>query len=150
MNHHLYTPLFPRKAHRLIYFSAVFFLITVLSGCMELPYTNLNNDELEAMLKDDVPIYDIRRVDEWKQTGIVTGSQLLTFVDANGRLNKDFLQQFTEDVGPNEPVILICRTGNRTSTLARHLAEKMGYTRVYNVRNGITQWKREKRPVKYL
>lgn len=31
-------------------------------------------------------------------------------------------------------------SGNRTSTLARHLVEQIGYTQVYNVRNGITKW----------
>ncbi len=33
---------------------------------------------------------------------------------------------------------LICRTGSRADTLTRHLVERMGYTRVYNVRHGIT------------
>lgn len=117
---------------------------------MELPYTNLNNDEFEVMLQKNVPVYDIRRIDEWKQTGIVDGSKLLTFVDAGGRVKTDFLSRFTTEIGLNDPVILICRTGNRTGTLARHLTEKMGYTNVYNVRNGIAQWLREKRPVKTL
>ena len=125
-------------------------LLLVLPACGELPYTNLDSAELETLLDSGIPLYDIRRVEEWRQTGIVEGSQLLTFVDAGGRVKPDFLQQFTEDVGQHDPVILICRTGNRTSTLARHLAENMGYTRVYNVRNGITQWIREKRPVKRL
>ena len=47
-------------------------------------------------------------------------------------------------------MILICRTGNRTSTLARHLAEQMDYTQVYNVRNGITRWINHGRPVAHL
>ncbi|PWB58553.1 MAG: hypothetical protein C3F18_02235 [Nitrosomonadales bacterium] len=37
-------------------------------------------------------------------------------------------------------IILICRTGNRTGALARHLVEKLGYTQVYSVQNGITRW----------
>jgi rhodanese-related sulfurtransferase len=42
------------------------------------------------------------------------------------------------------------RTGNRTGTLARLLVEQLGYTQVYNVRNGITEWIRESNPVKRL
>jgi len=38
-------------------------------------------------------------------------------------------------------------TGNRTDALARELMEKHGYTRVYNVRGGITRWTREHNPV---
>ena len=53
------------------------------------------------------------------------------------------MPRFTEAVSKNEPVILICRTGNRTSALAKHLVEQLGYSQVYNVRNGITQWIRE-------
>ncbi len=35
----------------------------------------------------------------------------------------------------------------RPDTLARHLVEQMGYTQVYNVRRGITDWIGDKQPV---
>jgi rhodanese-related sulfurtransferase len=129
--------------------SIVLLLIT-LPACGELPYNNLDNQELKTLLEQGTPIYDVRRPDEWRQTGIIDDSKLLTFVNANGQLNPEFLPRFTATVGKNDPVILICRTGNRTSQLARYLAEEMGYTRIYNVRNGITHWIREKGPVKHL
>jgi rhodanese-related sulfurtransferase len=118
----------------------LFLLLTVLSGCTELPYTNLDNAQLKNMIEQGAPIYDIRRAEEWRQTGVIEDSQLLTFMDAGGRMRPDFLLLFTRAVGKEDPVILICRTGNRTSMLARHLVEEMGFTQVYNVRNGITQW----------
>jgi len=102
------------------------------------------------MLEQKVPIFDVRRLDEWKQTGVVEGSKLLTFVDSSGRMNPDFINRFSTIVNKNDPVILICRTGNRTSTLARLLVEQMGFTQVYNVRNGISHWIGEKRPIKHL
>ena len=122
-------------------------LVILLSGCSEPPYVNLDNNQLKTMLEQNVPIYDIRRPDEWHQTGVIEGSRLLTFVDASGRVLPDFLNQFTNAVGKDDPVILICRTGNRTSILARHLVEQMGYSNVFNVRNGINHWIGEKRPV---
>ena len=128
----------------------LFLLVALLSACAEPPYNNLNNAQLKAMLGQNVPIYDVRRPDEWRQTGVVEGSQLLTFADGSGRVIPDFLPRFTSLAGKNDPVILICRTGNRTSTLARHLVEQMGYTNVYNVRHGITQWIRDGRTVKRL
>ena len=48
------------------------------------------------------------------------------------------------------PTWLICRTGNRTRTLARYLVEQMGYTQVFNVRDGITRWISDDKPVKRL
>ncbi len=116
------------------------FLLLTLSSCAEPPYNNLDNAQLKTLVAQGVPIFDIRRKDEWRQTGVIEGSQLLTFVDGGGRVVPGFLQRFTSTVGKDDPVILICRTGNRTSVLARHLVEQLGYTRVYNVRNGITRW----------
>jgi rhodanese-related sulfurtransferase len=135
---------------RLLHLSALALLLTVLSACSEPPYGNVNNAELQMMLEQNIPIYDIRRPEEWRQTGVIEGSKLLTFVDASGRLQPDFIDRFTAATGKDDPVILICRTGNRTSTLARLLVEQMGYTQVYNVRDGITRWIRDDRPVTRL
>lgn len=118
-----------------------------LAACSTPPYHNVDNDQLGSLLAQGTPIYDVRRAEEWRQTGVIAGSQRLTFVDDRGRLNPEFLPRFTQTVDRNAPVILICRTGNRTDVLARHLVENMGYTRVYNVRHGITGWIRDGRPV---
>ncbi len=130
--------------------SGFILLATVLSACAQPPYHNLNNEQLKVMVEQGTPVYDIRRAEEWRETGVVANSQLLTFVDAGGRVLPDFMHRFTAAIGKNDPVILICRTGNRTGTLARHLVEQMGYTRVYNVRNGITHWIGTNQPVTRL
>ena len=114
-------------------------LATSLGGCAEPPYTNVDNAQLKALLAQGVPLYDIRRPDEWRATGVVEGSRKLTYVDAGGRVNPEFAPRFTAEVGKNDPVVLICRTGNRTDKLARELADK-GYTQVYTVRNGVPRW----------
>ena len=131
-------------------FFGLFLLLITLSGCTEPPYNNIENGALETMLEQGVPIYDVRRPDEWRQTGVIKDSHLLTFVDAGGKVKPDFLARFTRTVGKDDPVILICRTGNRTSALARHLAEQMGYTQIYNVNDGITRWISEGHSVTHL
>ena len=75
---------------------------------------------------------------------------MLYEVITGGRILPDFMHRFTSAAGKDDPVILICRTGNRTSTLARYLVEHMGYTQVYNVRDGITRWIRDGQPVTHL
>lgn len=121
-------------------------LVLALGGCSEPPYANVDSAQLKALLDQGVPLYDVRRSDEWRQTGVVAGSRTLTFVDGTGRLNPDFLPRFTAEVAKDAPVAVICRTGNRTQSLARELAD-LGYTRVYNVKGGITQWLVDAYPV---
>ena len=120
--------------------------LLLLSACGEPPYTQIDNQQLITLQAQGVPVYDIRRADEWAQTGVVKGSRRLTFVDNNGRVTPDFIKKFTQAVGKNDPVILICRTGNRTDNLSRALVEQLGYTKVYNVKLGITRWIRRVRP----
>ena len=122
-------------------------LLLVLQGCSEPPYTNINNDEFAQLKAEGVQVFDIRRPEEWRQTGVVDGSKTLTAFDKSGRFNPEFMSTFASEINPDQPVILICRTGNRTSALAQFLAEKQGYMKVYNVRSGITGWIREGRPV---
>lgn len=138
------------RYRHLLHVCTVGLLLAVLSACSEPPYNNVDNVELQTMLEQNIPIYDIRRPEEWLQTGVIEGSAMLTFVDASGRLQPDFIDRFTAAIDKQEPVILICRTGNRTSTLARFLVEQLGYTQVFNVRDGITRWISDDRPVMRL
>ncbi|HSW52764.1 MAG TPA: rhodanese-like domain-containing protein [Sulfuricaulis sp.] len=118
-----------------------------LVGCGPPPYTQVDNAELEQLRAQGVPVYDIRRPEEWRATGVIEGSRLSTWQDGGGRVNPDFMATFGATADKSQPVVLICRTGNRTSQLARDLMEKHGYTRVYNVEHGIAGWIAERRPV---
>lgn len=126
---------------------ALVFVALALGGCGEPPYTNVDNAGLKNLIAQGVPVYDIRRPEEWKQTGVVAGSRLLTWVDGGGRPNPHFLPEISAAVDKNAPVVLICRTGNRTDQLARELVEKHGFSKVYNVRDGIVRWVAENNPV---
>ncbi|PLX36433.1 MAG: peptidylprolyl isomerase [Hyphomicrobiales bacterium] len=110
-------------------------------------YNDLNNDQLRQKLAAGVKIVDIRRPEEWQQTGVVEGSHLLTVFDKRGRVNPDFLKKLGEIASPDDEVILICRTGNRTEAVSKYLSEKAGYGKIDNVKNGITRWIKEGNPV---
>lgn len=124
--------------------------LALFLGVSAPPYNIINNNQLQVMLENNVHIYDVRRPEEWYETGVIVGSQLATYVDADGRVKPDFLNRFTADVGKNDPVILICRTGNRTSTLAHYLVEELGYTNIFNVEDGIVRWISENRSVQII
>ncbi|AGA32162.1 putative FkbP-type peptidyl-prolyl cis-trans isomerase [Thioalkalivibrio nitratireducens DSM 14787] len=104
------------------------------------PYSELDNRGLAEMMAGGVKVVDIRRPEEWRQTGVVEGSHLLTAFDGFGRLEPGFVSEFQKLVAKDEPVALICRTGSRTAVLARALAEQLHYERLYNVTDGITRW----------
>jgi len=119
---------------------ALFLFLLPINAFAATPYTNINNQQLTTLQAQGVPVYDIRRPEEWTQTGVVEGSHKLTFVDDKGRVLPDFVEKFTKAVGKNDPVILICRTGHRTDALSHALVEQLGYTKIYNVKDGITRW----------
>ena len=110
-------------------------------------YSNIDNEKLKELSKQGVLLVDIRRKEEWQQTGIVEGSKTITFFDRTGNINPNFVPEFTALAKPDQPVMLICRTGNRTQAASRAIAEQLGYTNVMNVTNGITGWMAERRPV---
>jgi rhodanese-related sulfurtransferase len=104
-------------------------------------YSDLGNEELKAKLAAGVPVIDIRRPDEWKATGVLPGSHLITFFNDKGQINPLFGQELKKVIsGPADEVIFICRSGNRSSVLSKHLAEKSGFTQIGNVQDGINGW----------
>lgn len=107
---------------------------------------HIDNAELARLQAQGVTVVDIRTAPEWQQTGIIPGSRMLTFFDERGRADPPaWLAQLKRVVTVEQPVILICRSGNRTRAVADFLAGQAGYRTVYNVRDGIRAWSREGR-----
>lgn len=108
---------------------------------------DIDNRELARLIQEGVPVIDIRLQSEWEQTGIVAGSHLFTFFDERGRADPaGWLAKVKPIAGPEQPVIVICRTGNRTKAVSQFLSQQAGYSKVYNVRAGIMGWLRASGP----
>jgi rhodanese-related sulfurtransferase len=109
------------------------FLILILSNIFA------EFKDIEAtpkFLEKDITIIDIRTKPEWIQTGIVKGSIPITFFDEKGRYDaRAFLQKIDRYVSKDKEFAIICRTGNRTTTVSRFL-DKMGY-KVINLKGGV-------------
>jgi len=110
-------------------------------------FSNIDNQQLKDLLAKGTRIIDVRRPEEWQGTGVVAGSLLMESFQKTGRLRQGFLDEFTQSVKKDEPVILICRTGNRTGMLSTGLSERFGYTNIYNVSKGIEGWIKAGNPV---
>ncbi len=103
--------------------------------------TNIDNATLAKLIEEGVPVIDVRRVDEWTNTGTIDGSHLITFFDKNGRYDANaWLAQLDKLVSIDEPFVLICAVGVRSRNIAQLLDARLGYTAVYNVKQGINHW----------
>lgn len=106
---------------------------------------DISNAELARLAVSGVPIVDIRTEGEWKETGVVPGSRLITLFDERGRPDPAWLEKVREVAKPDQPVVVICRSGNRTRAASDLLSRQGGYAKVYNVRDGIRAWAKEGR-----
>ena len=125
-----------------IYAFKIILIINVLTASFAFSdVIEIGNIELKSLLQKKIPLIDIRRKDEWKSTGIVENSILMTFFDKNGKANtNEWLKELNKIANKNDPVILICRTGRRTGIISKFLSEKVGYRLIYDVTDGITDW----------
>ncbi|MBZ4210439.1 MAG: hypothetical protein LAD29_04860 [Rhodoferax sp.] len=127
------------------------FIITLLlsfAASVHAQVINIDNAELARLSASGAAVIDIRTAPEWKETGVVSGSKLLTFFDEKGQSDPaQWLLQLKSLTKPGQAVILICRSGNRSRTVAQFMLQQAGYKTVYNVTSGINVWSREGRPV---
>ncbi len=121
-----------------------FLLFACLAPCALLARAeviDIGNAELEQLISSGVTVIDIRTQPEWEETGIVPGSKLLTFFDERGRADPAaWLEKLKPLARPGDPVVVICRSGNRTRPVSQLLSQQAAQGKVYNVRNGIKGW----------
>ena len=110
--------------------------------------TPVDNAALERLMQRGVPVIDIRTPAEWRETGIIEGSRLLTFFDAQGRYDvRAWLSELaTMASSRDDPFALICDSGGRSALVSHFLDAQLGYRHVFDVPGGIAQWMAEDRP----
>lgn len=84
----------------------------------------------------EVTLIDIRQPEEWRQTGVAQDVKRVSMRQPGG--GQAFAQAIYEAAGRDldAPIVLICRTGSRTSRLVPLLKE-MGFTNVVDVPEGM-------------
>lgn len=104
-------------------------------------YQQINNQGLLALLQRGVALVDIRREEEWRLTGVVEGSLLLTFFAADGSSDPlSWLKQLSQMVADEQPLALICRSGYRTGLICDFLVGVNPDREIYNLTEGILSW----------
>ena len=83
-----------------------------------------------------VKLIDIRRPEEWRATGVAEGAERINMLHPQGAVG--FAREVLDTVGGDldAPIVLICRTGNRTARVQSVLTQ-MGFTNVAHVPEGM-------------
>ena len=63
----------------------LFLLGTVLAPQLSAELINIDVDEMRRLMDEGVSVVDVRRADEWQQTGVVEGSHLHRFSQPRGK-----------------------------------------------------------------
>ena len=100
-----------------------------------------DNDKIISLMKQGVPLIDIRTNSEWQNTGIIKNSKLLTFFDRDGKSDvKSWMNKLREMAKKDQPLIIICRSGKRSGIVSDMLVNEENYSEVYNANSGIMAW----------
>ena len=108
----------------------------VLTGCggtkMENTYQQISQEEAKKMMDtQEVMILDVREQDEF-DAGHIPGALLLPVGTISGESAAAVIPEL------DSVVLVYCRSGNRSKTASRALAE-LGYTNIYEF-GGINTW----------
>jgi len=100
--------------------------------------TDVDETQLEELMKKGTIVIDVRTPQEWKQTGIIKGAHKMMFFTPNGQ--PDLANWFFE-LGhlvkdKNQPILIYCAHANRSKALGQGL-DQMGFKHVYELKGGI-------------
>ena len=127
--------------------ATLIFDIELLEVTMPITLRDLSPNGFIDAQKNGGIVIDIRREEEWKETGILQGSNTITAFTKDGNIHPDFPKKFFDLINDIDvPILLYCRTGNRTGILGQALIDQVGQTNVSHLSEGIVGWKKEGHP----
>lgn len=94
---------------------------------------NLEDVGVQEVLenKKQVHLLDVRRPDEWSgELGHVAEAQLICLDELEDRIS---------DIPKDKPLVVICRSGQRSARASAFLKEN-GFSEVYNMLGGMIAW----------
>jgi rhodanese-related sulfurtransferase len=123
------------------------FLTTLLSLCSFNSFATelsaLTPDQLEKLQQQNNPlVIDIRTLTEWQQTGLIPNSHPLQFFDEHGRADQQkWLAELKKlQKNSDQAIVLVCRSGNRSTKVGKILTEVLGLKNIYHLSKGIQHW----------
>ncbi|TFC47102.1 rhodanese-like domain-containing protein [Cryobacterium sp. TMT1-21] len=104
-------------------------MLDSLKAIFTKPYKTIGVAEAKQLMASGATLVDVRSQDEWRSGHSPQAKHVPL----------DRLQTSTAGIPKHRPVVAICRSGARSASAARLLAEK-GYVS-YSVRGGMGAWR---------
>jgi len=113
-------------------------IMAIVSGCVSstIPSEKVKHVDIsvqqgkEMIDRGEVFILDVRTQDEYNE-GHILGSTLIPVDELDSRL---------KELPRDKKILVYCRSGSRSLTASEKL-ENSGFTQLYNMKGGITEWK---------
>ncbi len=91
------------------------------------------------LLAGEIPLLvDVRSPEEYEWDGHIEGSRLLPL---------QMLMQRVDELPKDQPIVVVCRSGNRSQVACEQLAA-VGFGQLANLSGGMIDWKRHGFPSK--
>ena len=120
------------------FFLVIFLLFTKFVNAEVI---NINNRELSNLIEKKIKIIDVRTQNEWKSTGIIKGSFLMSLLNKNKKfIFQDWYEIFNNKFHRNKSIIFICASGVRSNYISHLVKKKKPDLIVYNLKKGINSW----------
>ena len=102
---------------------------------------DIDNSELKNLIAKDINIIDVRTQNEWKSTGIIEGSILISLLDKKNKfIFENWYEDFNKKISKNESVIFVCALGIRSKFISNLINKKKPDLKIYNLKKGINNW----------
>ena len=102
---------------------------------------NIDNRELSNLIEKEVKILDVRTQNEWKSTGIIKESFLVSLLNKNKKfIFEDWYAMFENKFGKNESIVFICASGVRSNYISHLVQRRKPDLKIYNLEKGINHW----------
>ncbi|RZT00182.1 rhodanese-related sulfurtransferase [Aquimarina brevivitae] len=90
-------------------------------------------EEMDSLVElGKVQLIDVRTPEEYAE-GHIYGAVNINFLDDN-------FEELIEQVDKSKPVAVYCGKGGRSAKCASYM-KKAGFTKIYDLNGGITEWK---------
>ena len=117
------------------------FLFIITIKFVNAEVIDIDNSELKNLIEKDINIIDVRTENEWKSTGIIKGSKLISLLDKNNKfIFENWYEDFTKKISKNESVIFVCALGVRSKFISNLINKKKPDLKIYNLKKGINNW----------
>lgn len=104
---------------------------------------------IEMQQTQNALVVDIRTEAEWQASGIISNSRKLQSFDNEGKFDPEKWLAALEQMksSPDQTVILVCRSGNRSGKVGEFMTKQVGMKNVYHLENGLQAWIKSGLPV---